>query len=27
MTKKYEEKSQMRLLEIMGYEEEEGKEI
>lgn len=27
MTKKYEEKSQMRLLEIMGYEPEEGKEI
>ena len=27
MTKKYEEKSQLRLLEIMGYEPEEGKEI
>ena len=27
MTKKYEEKSQMRLLEIMGYEKEDGKEI
>lgn len=27
MTKKYEEKSQMRLLEIMGYEPAEGEEI
>jgi glutamate dehydrogenase/leucine dehydrogenase len=27
MTKKYEEKSQMRLLELMGYEKEEGKEF
>ena len=27
MTKKYEEKSQLRLLEIMGYEKKEGEEI
>jgi glutamate dehydrogenase (NAD(P)+) len=27
MTKKYEEKSQMRLLEIMGYEAKDGEEI
>ncbi len=27
MTKKYEEKSQMRLLEIMGYEKKEGEEL